>query len=68
MKRFRIYTLVSAVVFAVLLVILTELFGDHQPWGIMLSPAFYSDWSTGRSVIRKKSGKRARTNNQRIKV
>ena len=33
MKRFRIYTLVSAVVFAVLLVILTELFGDHQPWG-----------------------------------
>lgn len=33
MKRYRIYTLVSAVVFAVLLVILTELFSDGQPWG-----------------------------------
>lgn len=33
MKRFWIYTLVSAVVFTVFLVILTKLFGDGQPWG-----------------------------------
>ena len=33
MKRFWIYTLVSCVVFTVLLVILTKLFGDGQPWG-----------------------------------
>lgn len=33
MKRFWIYTLASAVVFTILLVILTTLFGNGQPWG-----------------------------------
>ena len=33
MKRFWAYAVVSAVVFTVLLVILTKLFGGVQPWG-----------------------------------
>ena len=33
MKRFIAYAVVSAVVFTVLLVILTKLFGNGQPWG-----------------------------------